>query len=273
MVEIQPLLGTEPALLELAACGVYVAAARVADGCLHAMHGESTLERFDLLDGRRTKWAVGNVIELNEVDVAERPRAEVDKSLHLRVRVIDTIDHGELICRAAPGLFDVELNGLMKAKERIFFDPRHELVAGALNRRVKGDGKRELLGKFGESADARDDAAGRNGQVASANCKPVGVVKDAKSLDGGVEVSERLALAHEDDARHALAEVSRNVKNLIDHLLRREGAREPCESRGAECAAHGASCLRGDADGELVAVGHADSLHGDAVGELQEVLA
>lgn len=273
MVKIKPLLGTEPALLELAACGIYVAAAGVADGRLHAMHGESTLERFDLLNGRRTEWAVGNVVELNEVDVAERPRAEVDKSLHLRVRVIDAIDHGELICRAAPSLFDVELDSLMESKERVFFDPRHELIAGALNRGVKGDGKRELLGKLGESADARDDAAGRNGQVARADCESVRVVKDAKSLDGSVEVGERLALAHEDDARHALAEVSRNVKNLIDHLLRREGARKPCESRGAECATHGTSCLRGDADGELVAVGHADSLHGDAVGELQEVLA
>ena len=51
VVEIQPLLGTEPALLELPARGINIAAAGVADGCLHAMHGESTLERFDFLDG------------------------------------------------------------------------------------------------------------------------------------------------------------------------------------------------------------------------------
>ncbi len=95
----------------LAACRINVAATGVADGGLDAVHGQTTLQRLDLLDRRRAERAVGNVVHLDEIHMAKRAGAEVDKGLHLRVGVVDAVDHGEFVSRAAPGLLDVLLDG------------------------------------------------------------------------------------------------------------------------------------------------------------------
>lgn len=63
------------------------------------------------------------------------------------------------------------------------------------------------------------------------------------------------------------------MEDLVDHLLRGERAGKARKTRGTEGAAHGASSLRGDADGKLVAIGHADRLNRDTVGEFEQVLA
>lgn len=140
------LLRPETTLLELTTRGVNVAAAGIADSGLNAMHSEPALERLDLLDGRGAERAVGNIVELNQVDVAERSSTEVDESLHLGIGVVDAVDHSELVRRAATGLLDIQLNGLMETRKRVLLDSGHELVARALDGGVEGDGEGELLG-------------------------------------------------------------------------------------------------------------------------------
>ena len=106
-----------------------------------------------------------------------------------------------------------------------------------------------------------------------ADREPLRVVQHTKCLNGVVEIRKGLTLAHEDDARNALAKVARDMEDLVDHLLRGERAGKTRKTRGAEGTAHGASGLRGNADGQLVAIGHADRLNRDAVGEFKQVLA
>lgn len=237
------------------------------------MHGESALQSLDLFDRRRTEGAVRNVVELDEIDVAERAGAEVDERLHFGVGVIDAVNHCELVGRAPTGLFDVFLDSLVEAEQRELFDAGHKLVARGLDGRVKRNGEGELFGKLGEATDSRDNAASGHGEVASADGEAIRVVEHAKSLDGVVEVGKRLTLAHEHDAGHPFSEVAGNMEHLIDHLLGGERSGKAGEAGRAERAAHGATRLRGNADGEFVAVGHADGLDGDAVGKLEQILA
>lgn len=213
------LLRPEATLLELTTRGVNVAAAGIADSGLNAMHSEPALERLDLLDGRRTERTVGNVVELNQVDVAERSGTEVDERLHLRIGVVDAIDHGELVRRAATGLLDIQLNGLMETRKRVLLDSGHELVARALDGGVERDGEGELLGQLGEAPDARDYAAGRDSEVTGADCESIRIVEDSQCFDDCVEAGEWLALAHENDACHALAEIAGDMQDLIGHFL------------------------------------------------------
>lgn len=49
-------------LLKLTAGGVDVIAARIADGRLDAVHGETALKGLDLLHGRRLEGAVGDIV-------------------------------------------------------------------------------------------------------------------------------------------------------------------------------------------------------------------
>ena len=125
-----PALGNGEALFQLAAGGIDVTAARVADGGLDAVHDETALQGLDLLDRRGFEWAVGDVVQLNEVDVAERPLAEVDQGLHLGVCVVHAVDHRVLIARPPSGLLGVGLQGLMEAEEGELLHTGHELVAG-----------------------------------------------------------------------------------------------------------------------------------------------
>lgn len=193
--------------------------------------------------------------------MAQRALTEVDQRLHLGIRVVDTVDHGKLVARSAARLLDVQLDGLVQAGERVLLHAGHELVARGLYGGVQRDGERELLGKLGEPSDTGDDTAGGDGQMARPDREAVGVVKDSQRGDGLVEVGERLALAHEDDTRDPLVEVAGDVEHLVDDLAGGKGAGKPVEAGGAKRAPHGAACLRGDADRQLVARGHSDGFH------------
>ena len=203
--------------------------------------------------------------------MAQRALAEVDQRLHLGIRVVDTVDHGELVARSAARLLDVQLDGLVQAGERVLLHAGHELVARSLYGGVQRDGERELLGKLGEPSDTGDDTAGGDGQMARPDREAVGVVEDSQRGDGLVEVGERLALAHEDDARDPLVEVAGDVEHLVDDLAGGKGAGKPVEAGGAKRAPHGAARLRGDADRQLVARGHSDGFHRSAVCKLKQI--
>ena len=212
-------LGLNQALLELAAGGIDVIAARVADSCLDTMHLQALLKRFDLLHGGGLEERPRGVVELNEVDVAKCAAAEIDQGFHLGIGVVDAVDHGELVGRAASGLLDIRLNRLVQAGERVLLDAGHQLVAGALNSGMERDGERELLGELRKTLDTGNDAAGGNGQMAGADGVAIRIVEHAERLDGRVEVRERLALPHEDDAGDALIKIHGDVTDLIDDLL------------------------------------------------------
>lgn len=152
-------LANREALLELTAGGIDIVAARITNSRLHSMHSESTLKSFDFLDGRRLERAIGDVVQLDEVHVAQRTLAEIDERLHLGIGVVDAIDHGELVRRTTPGILRVILQRLVKAKQGVLLHTGHQLVARGLNGGVQGDGEGELLVDLAEAIDAGDDAA------------------------------------------------------------------------------------------------------------------
>lgn len=244
----------------------------MANGGLYTIHGEAPLKGFYLLQRRRLQGAVGDIVELDEVDVAQRARAELDERFHLRIVVVDAVYHRVFIRRATSGLFDILLNRLVKARQRVFLNTGHELVARALNGGMKGNRECELLGELGKALDSRDDAAGGDREVACADFKSTGGVQHAERVNNRIEVHEGFSLTHEDDAGNALAEIVGDVQHLVDHLLCRQRARESSEAGRAEGAAHGAARLGGNAYGKLVLGGHADGFHRGTVAELQEVL-
>ena len=109
--------------------------------------------------------------------------------------------------------------------------------------------------------------------MARADTDAVGIIENAQGLKHLVIVGKGLTLTHEDDARSALAEVVGNVEYLVNDLLGSQRALEAIEAGGAESAAHATACLGGNADGQLVATGHANGLDGDAVMILKQVFA
>ena len=225
------------------------------------------------MNRRRFERAALDVVKLNEVNVAQRSLAEVAERLHLGIRIVDAFDHGILVGRAAASLLGVELKRLVKAKQRVLLNTGHELIARRLDGRMQGNGKRELLGDVGKFTNTGNNAAGRDGEVTSADTDAIGVVEDSQRLENLVVVGKRLALAHEDDARGALAKVVGYMKYLVDDLLSGQRALEPVETGSAKGTAHAAACLGGNADGKLVTTGHADSLDGNAVVVLEQILA
>ena len=260
-------------LLQLTASGINIIAARITDRGLDATRLKAALKILDLMNRRRLERATLNVVKLNQVDVTQRSLAEVAKRLHLGVCVIDAFDHGVLIGWAAARLFGVELQCLMKAQERVLLDARHKLVARGLDSGVQGNGKRELLGDVGKFANTGNNAAGRDGEVTSADTDAIGVVEDAQRLENLVIVSKGLALSHEDNARGTLTKVVGDMKHLVNDLLSGQRALKAVQTGSAKSAAHATACLGGNADRKLVTTGHTDSLDGNAVVVLEQILA
>lgn len=258
-------------LLQLTAGRIDIVAAGITDRGLDAARLKTPLKIFNLMDRRRLERAALNIVKLNQVDVAQRALAEVAERLHLGVRVVDTLNHGVLIGWTATGLFSVELKGLVEAQQRVLLNARHELVARRLDSGVQRDGERELLGNICKLANSRDNAAGRNSKVTCSNADAIGVVEDTQRLEDLVVVGKRLALAHEHDARCALAKVIGDMEHLVNDLLCGQRTLEAVQAGSAKCTSHTAAGLGGYANGELVATGHADSLDGDAVVILEEV--
>ena len=138
---------------------------------------------------------------------------------------------------------------------------------------MQGNGKRELFRDVGKFANTGNNAAGRDGEVTSTDTDAIGVVEDSQRLENLVVVGKRLTLAHEDNARGALAKVVGYMKYLVDDLLSGQRALEAVETGSAKGTAHATACLGGNADGKLVTTGHADGLDGNAVVVLEQILA
>lgn len=151
------------ALLQLSTSGVNIIATGVTNRGLNAAGFKTTLKILNLMNRRRLERAALDIVKLNQVNVAQRSLAEVAERLHLGIRIVDAFDHGVLIGRAAASLLGVELKGLVKAKQCVFFNTGHELVARGLDSGVQGNGKRKLLGDIGKFANTGNNAAGGDG--------------------------------------------------------------------------------------------------------------
>lgn len=109
--------------------------------------------------------------------------------------------------------------------------------------------------------------------MASADTDAVGVVENSQRLENLVIVGKRLTLAHKDDARGTLSKVVGHMKHLVNDLLGGQRALEAVEAGSAKGAAHTAAGLGGNANRKLVTTRHTDSLDGNAVVVLEEILA
>ena len=260
-------------LLQLTAGSINVVATRIANRGLDAARFKATLKILDLVNRRRLKRAALNVVELNQIDMAQRSLAEVAECLHLRISIVDAFDHCVFVGRAASGLLGVKLQCLVKAQQRVFLDAGHKLVARGLNSGVQRDSERELLWNVGELTNAWNNAAGRHGKVARTNADTVGIVEDAQGLENLIVIGKRLALAHEYNARGTLAKVVGYMKYLVNDLLGGQRALKAVEAGGAKSAAHATAGLGGNADGQLVPARHTNSLDRNAVVILEKILA
>lgn len=157
--------------------------------------------------------------------------------------------------------------------ERIAFQRRHEIVempvrgfghdlgAEILIGRVKRDGK-EGEAAVAEFAQARLDAAGRNGNAAGGEIHPLVVVQHLKCAGGFAQVEQRLAHAHEDEVADngvvdaVVAEPHTGHENLAQDFPGGHVADKAHRARAAKRAAHRAADLRrhalGDPDGTVL---------------------
>jgi hypothetical protein len=106
---------------------------------------------------------------------------------------------------------------------------------------MERDGERKLLGLTGKLENLRDNAAGRHGDMTGTNAHAVRGVEPPHGSEHRVVVGKRLALAHEDHGRHALAKVITHVHYLVVYLACGKGARKTCRAGGTEEAPHAAA--------------------------------
>ena len=206
--------------------------------------------------------------------MAERSAAEIAEGVDLLLGIVDAADQRILVGRPATGLVNVLAKSSIEVHEGIAFHTGHERVARLLHGRVQRNRERELLGLVGETQDLGDKTAGGDRKMACSDIERVGVVELAQSLEGGVVVSEGLALSHEDHARHTRVEIVAHVHGLLVDLTGRERAGEPVLTRRTKCATHCTTSLCRYANGELSSCGgHAHALYGSSVGKAQQILA
>ena len=124
-------------LFQLPAGGIDITPPGIANRGFHAAHLKPALQLFNLLHGGRLKGAVGNIVQLDEVDVAQRALAEIAECIHLGVGIVDAFNHGEFVGWPSASLLGVQLQCLMEANERVLLNAGHELVSGALDGRVE----------------------------------------------------------------------------------------------------------------------------------------
>lgn len=215
-----------------------------------------------------------DLVEHDEVDVAEGTNAEVAEGLKLGVRVVDTSHEGVFVGGATPCLVDIGGKDIMQVDEGPAPHTGHDGVALRLDRGVEGDCQRELLRLVGKARDARDDAAGGDREMTRADAKAVvGGVEPAQGGHGRVVVGKRLSLAHEHDAGDAGGKVIGDVHDLVVYLVGGEGARKTGGTGGAERTAHTTARLRARTYRETSrGGGHADAFDADAILELEQVL-
>ena len=151
----------------------------------------------------------------------------------------------------------------------------HDLGAEILIGRVKRDGK-EGEAAVAEFAQARLDAAGRNGNAAGGEIHPLVVVQHLKGAGGFAQVEQRLAHAHEDEVADngvvdaVVAEPHTGHENLAQDFPGGHVADKAHRARAAKRAAHRAADLRrhalGDPDGTVLPRAREDDrLHQRAV--------
>ena len=138
---------------------------------------------------------------------------------------------------------------------------------------MQRNGKRELLGDIGKFANTGNNAAGGDGEVTSTDTNAIGVVEDSQRLENLIVVGKRLALAHEDNACCTFAKIIRDMQHLVDDLLSGQRALEAVETGSAKSTAHATASLSRNTDGEFIATRHTDSLDGNAVVVLEQILA
>ena len=130
----------------------------------------------------------------------------------------------------------------------------HDLGAEFLIGRVERDGEEgeSAVAKF---AQARLDAAGRNGNAAGGKIHSLVVIQHFKGAGGFAQVKERLAHAHKDEVADngvidaVVSKPHAGHKNLAQDFPGGHVADEPHRARAAKRAAHRTADLRRNALG------------------------
>jgi hypothetical protein len=168
---------------------------------------------------------------------------------------------------------------------RPFATAAYSRIAAARSASAKRPATGRSARRFSASALVSDetDRADRDGVAGDAAAARV--AEHLRGADHRVVVVEGLALPLEDDARDAPRRLVAHLQQRVDHLPRREVAREPESPRRAEGAAHRAADLRRETDRETTghvqrnahrlgerAVGRAEQILHEAIGRIGDAL-
>ena len=250
---------------ELSAGGIRVFAAGAAEHRLDAVLHEDVEEHHHRRFGRRLE--VGTVLDGrkgDEVHLGHRHAADLGRELfRAGARVVDAPDDRVLEGDDALGGVGVVRTRRQQLVDRPALVDGHQLGPQLVVWRVKRDGELKLDAFGGELLEARDDAAGRKGDVAGAEVRTPAGVDELQCAERLVVVGEGLAHAHHDDVGDFAEGASRHV--LGDDFVRRQRADDAARTAGAERAAHRAADLGGNALGEAPGRRNEHGLDGIAV--------
>ena len=113
--------------------------------------------------------------------MAEGSRAELAECLKLIIGVVYSTYKSKLISRSSTGPLGILGHGGVKVSQTPAFGAGYECVARSLNCRVEGNGERELLRFSCKLGYSRQNAAGRDGQMACTDACAVRIVESTKS--------------------------------------------------------------------------------------------
>ena len=156
-----------------------------------------------LLERRHTaaglQGAFHHVVEGNEIHMARHPVELPGDQIRLPVVVVDAVDHGVLKGNPPPGLLEIPVAGLKQLLYIIGPVHRHDPGAGLTVRRMERDGQRQLQSQVRQAVNARDHAAGGQGDVPHPDVQSVRVVHQLQKPQHIVQIVHRLADAHQHD--------------------------------------------------------------------------
>ena len=230
------------------------------------------LERVGSFALGSAETAAADGIERDEVDVAEHAFKQRSQSLGVRRGIVLPLYKSIFEADAAAGLFAVRPAGRDELRERVALRDRHQGLALCLISLVKRDGQIDLGEFVAEAFDERDEAAGRDGNIAVAEIRSLRVVDGPEEGCDLFVIVEGLAYAHEDYVVDVPCLAAAD-EELVEDLPGLEIADPAVLRGGAEPAAHAAADLSRYAQRVAVFVSHEYGFYLVAVGEPEKELA
>jgi len=234
------------------------------------------LKRIRRLDARAATGKALRWIQPDQIEVGILTAQELRHALRFGGRIIPPLDQRPTKENPPPRRRSIITAGLHQLGERPAAIARNERGTLFVARGMQAHGQIVRLAFIGETADARDDADGADGDSARAEIHAARVGQSPQRLHRRLVVVQRLAHPHEHEIPQSVA-LLRAQPALGDQHLRHDfpGPQMPHKAhlaRGAKDATHGAAGLGAQAGGVAPGIAHDHRLNLLAVVEAKEEL-